>query len=363
MGVGAFKTLDQFGWISTQSPSAQRANVQNAFDSGEPLLMPAGETVQIDSGLVINHPLHLMGHGSDITNTGISASQFECVTSGIDALTILAHNCILKNFGIQIDSIGGRGIVIGDGVHVVFGSRLEGISTSSNFSKGVEILSGQEESFVDCNLSAQDAAISINDQVSADEGDRRIRGGELNAYNYLNGGQGACILLASGGGLICEGGTKFLNAYYHVKVNWLHGGSGGLVIQGCSLENCHGAISIDMDGTQPFTRAVIANNSFGNASVAVVVRNFRSSPWINSLVVANNVIDVGGPYPCMDFGSVGELFVHGNTINGGNIATSGITIRNPATGCIGINTIRNINGPAISRPDGNTAVTQSPFQG
>lgn len=353
--------FDQFAWNATQPDSIQRANVQNAFDSGEPLVMPRGEMVKIDGPLIASHPLHLVGHGADITNSAAALSQFRVGAAGVDMIHVLANNVILERFNLHADAMGGRGIVIGDGVSVSpMGTILNNISTGSNLSKGVEFLSGQEACLMDCWLFAQDAAICMNNRISSDTGDNRVRGGELNAY----GAAGAGLLFKSGGGLIFEGGTKFLDCFNHIKMDWRPGGSGGLTVKGCSLEICRSAISVDIDGIIGFERMVFEGNSWGNAAVAIAVRNFQGVCWLKELVVSNNVVKVFGTQsiPAFDFGSVAMLSFDGNVIDGQNIASAGVIVRKPCTGSIGINTIRNTAGRAIQNEDG-AAVNISPFQG
>lgn len=364
MANGRFRTFDEFGsptWNSTLSPALQRAAVQSAFDSGEPLLMPCGETVDIDGPLIALHSLHLMGHGADITNRAAALSQFRIGAAGIDLIHVLANNVVLERLNLHADAMGGRGIVIGDGVSPdPAGTILNNISTASNLLKGVDLIGGQETSIIDCWLNGQDSAICVNNGFSSDMGDNRIRGGKLNAY----GPQGACLRFLSGGGLTVDGGTKFLNAFNHIKMDWRKGGSAGLTVKGCHFENCTSSISVDIDGNKGFERVIFSGNNWGNSSVAIVVRNFQGVPWLAELVVSDNVVKVFGtaPIPAFDFGSVAQLSFDGNIVNGSGIASAGIIVRKPCTGSIGINTIRNTTGPAIQNVDG-AAVSISPFQG
>jgi len=365
MTNGRFRTFDEFGsppWNSTLSASAQRAAVQSAFDSGEPLLMPNGETVLIDGPLNISNSLHLMGHGCDVT-VGLSArSQFRCPVANTDMIRVLASNVVIEKLHLYADAMGGRGFVIGDGTVNAspYGTILTNVSTGANLSKGVEFLSGQKACLTDCFLDSQDAAISRNNLLGADQGDDRIRGGELNAFAP----HGVCLLFRSGGGLIFEGGTKFLYGYNHIKGDWTKGGSGTLIVKGCSFENCQGPISVDLDGNQPLIRVNFSGNNWGNSSIAFVVRNFQPNAWLRNLIISHNNIDIGAALPAMDIGSAAEVSIEGNVIDGGGVATVGIVLRRPCEGSVGTNTIRNLSpsGQKILNADGAN-VNVAPFQG
>lgn len=362
MSNGQFYTLDQFGWNATQTDAVQRANVLSAFDSGEPLEMPKGEDVRTDQPLISTHPLHLVGHGPDITNTATALSQFRTSVANIDILQILAGNSIVANINFHSDAIGtGRGVVVGDGAtKQPAGVLLDHISTGSNLFQGVAIISGQELTIRDSWLNGQDAAF-CTDNENSDAGDNRIEGGEFNAFGSL----GAGIRMLSGGGLFAGDGLKLLSCYNHIAVAWHKSGSGGLIVSQVSAEGCRSTVSFDIDGSVPFERMEFGGDiSWGNASTCVAVRSSHSVKWLKQLTITNNPMKVMGPpsLSAVDIDYCDELDVHGNNIDGTGHAYCGIIVREHSSGMIGTNTIRNVTMQAIYNLAG-AAVNVAPFQG
>lgn len=330
MSVGKLRTFDEFGWLVSQSASVQRANVQSAFDSGERLLMPVGDTVQIDAPLVFNHPTELSGAGGDITDTATAASQFRCGVSGVQMLQIRSNHVRLSGFNLHADAPNIEGIVIGDGTTTRRGVVLEDMTTAATLTRGVRFLSGANCTIRGGSIMGSDAALMIENQHNADEGDNIVQGAKF----YSPSGIGLKWL--SGGGLYM-GQSKFDGCANHVYVDWSSSGSGGFVAVGNSFETCIG-ISVDLRGEFPFERMMFVGNTWGVPSVAIAARNFCATNWLKQLEISSNTIKVMGRVPALDLGCTDNASVFSNSIDGTGVATAGIITRN-GTGAIGINRI------------------------
>lgn len=353
MASGRERTFDEFAWNSSQTAAVQRANVQSAFNSGEPLRMPLGELVQTDMPLQMNVTTSLIGTGR---------STIQCNDQTADVLQIGASNCLVEGFNITHPGMGsGSGIVIGpnadpsvNGGYCIYVT-LRRMFTTVNNAAGVHVKAAGGFSIEGGNIWGRDA-ILIENIINSDAGDNKIHGVDLNA----DAASGAGIRWLSGGGLgvsLC----KFGQGFNHLKVSWKTGASGGLEMGRNRLEGCTG-ISVDIDGTVPFERMVFDDNNWGVGSCAIVVRNFQASPWLKQLNITDNVVKIGGRTPAFDIGSAAQVLIEGNNIDGTGQATAGIITRSPCTGAIGTNYIRNINGIPIQNWS-STAVNVAPFQG
>jgi hypothetical protein len=356
------QTLASIGWSASLSPADQRQIIQTALNAGPCALeWPCGETVQIDQGLVAPYPVHIAGHGCDITNTASALSQIRTTAPNINILQLLASNSIVENINLHSDAQNttGYGVLIGDGTIQPQGVHLKRVSTCSNVWRGIGIISGQELTVEDCFANAQDAAFCTAN-VNSDSGDNRIEGGEFNAYGSL----GACIRILSGGGLMIGGGAKLLNGWNHIAMAWHQTGSGGLQVgPGVSMENCHSTVSCDIDGSAPFERMIFEGISWGNYSTPIQVRSSHSVKWLKQLIVADNLMKVMGPpnLSAVDLDYCDEVNVRGNNIDGTGQAYTGIITRANCTGRIGENVIRNLTGqyPSVMNQSG-TGVTVAP---
>lgn len=342
MSNGKYRTLDEFGWTSGLTPSSQRVKVQDAFDSGEPLLMPCGEAVSIsDVGLVANHPLHLVGHGADTAAAASCASMFRSNTPGIQFITIkpTAHNSRLSGFHIQADAAGSTGIVLGDGVtDHLRGAVIESVSTNPSLHFGIHVLGAGGFVIDKCWLWGSDSALRLENLYHSDTGDNKITDSDFNA-----GPAGAGIRWTTGGGLYVKG-CKFGAGYNHIYMDW-GASSGNFNLTGCSLETCT-HISVDMRGSSTFKRAQLVGNTWGGVILAVAVRNFSPTNWLEELLIEGNTIDNNSGNPCMDIGCVSNAFITGNTIRSSGGSVAGIMLRN-GNGAVGQNKIIGCASPVV----------------
>lgn len=363
MANGAFHTFDEFSWNSTQSASVQRANAQSALDSGEPLLMPCGETVTIDDvGLTISNPTHLVGHGCDIRNTGNALSQFRTGAANSDILRVLAHNTVLEGFGVHADAAGGRGIVVGDAsTHLPDGVRLTGLSSCTNFAVGCDDISGNELTSFDCHWKANGGGTAYRfNNINPGVGDSRIIAGSM----YAPGGTGLGIL-GGGGGIYLSGGTKFNTCHNHIKMdeNTAPGG-GSFMATGINFEDCESYVSCLFNGSVYFERIGFVGCQWANVSTAV--QTTGAAVWLHKLLLASNIVKVMGP-PLLsgfDIEAADGLMIDGNDIDCTGQAYTGMIVRGLCKGTIGTNLIRNVAAGYL--PIYNLAgpnVTVAPFQG
>lgn len=358
MSDGRPRTLVEFGWNSSQSAATQRANVQSAFDSGEPLFWPAcnpatgADQVVSDGTLVMNYHTKVTGAGPDLVQAETTiASVLKCSTAGIPAIHVRGHNCRISDLDIRPPQPGGIGIQVGDGVTLGYatnGFYAERVSTNWNFARGIYLQAATHCYIVNSFLYGQDAAIYVssnisNDPLSADSGDNFILGNHI--FGAVNG---VGIRWRSSGGLVVTG-NKFLKGTNHINMQWDWGGSGSLVLTGNSLESCSG-ISLDMYGNQPFKRATIVGNNWGGINCAVAVRNYAPYDWLQDLLITGNDFDADvnpNGYPILDIGRTAEALISNNIIRGNGTAQAGIIVRN-GTGAVGPNRIIGCTAPVVN---------------
>lgn len=343
---GAPRTLASFGWNASLTPSAQRAAVQSALSSGEPLLAPTNEVVQTDGPLVMDATTTLLGTG---------ASDFQCNDPSQDVIQVQADKCLIEAINVTHSSLGsGCGISVGpnDGNFCRYVT-LRRIWTSPNNRAGIHAVATGGLSIEGGNIWGRDAILWEN-ILSSDAGDNKIVGTDINADPNV----GAGIRWLSGGGLYV-GLCKFGSGYNHMNIAWNAGASGGLLLEHCSLETCTW-ISIDIDGSVPFERMHISNNTFGVPIVAIAVRNFQASPWIKQLKINDNTVKVlGAAGPAFDIGSCTQALIDGNDIDGTGVCPAGIIVRPQCTNShVGENFIRNCWTPVINQSPTTTVATQ-----
>lgn len=338
---GKERTLDEFGWNSSQSPAAQRANTQAALDSGEPIRLPVGESVTIDEPLVMAHKGgNLVGAGGDITNMATGPSQIRTAVANMPLIRVLGENCYLAGFNLHADALGGAGIVVGDGINDhVRGFVAERISTSFNLLHGIHVKNSGGFVLNKCWLWGSDSALRLENLVSSDTGDNKITNCDFNAL-----GSGAGIRWTSGGGLYVTG-CKFGAGKNHINIDWNRGGSGNFSLIGCSLETCD-HISVDMQGSHDFKRMQIVGNTWGGVIMAIAVRNFSPTNWLKELLISGNTIDNNSGNPCIDVGCTDNAFITGNNIRSSGGAVAGIMLRN-GNGAVGVNKIVGCASPVV----------------
>lgn len=307
MPNGRPRTLDEFSWNSTQTPATQRAAVQSAFDSGEPLFWPVGisDTVSTDGPVNLKWGQKVYGGGA--------FSRWRTADVTQDALHILCDKSVVEDIHFVKDGHGaGRAIVIGpnqQNYHAIY-NQLRGIHTSLLFRHGVAFKACGGTQIFGGQIAGNEAGLHLENEISADAGDNHVFGTHFNS-----GPDGPNIEGVSGGGL-------YLNAIKggagknHIRWRWTGGGSGNLVVNGGALETCN-EISIDIDCPTPFERLAIGNVSFGVPSVAIAVRNFQSIAETRQLAITGNVISTfANPHPIIDIGSCDGFIVQGNTLRG-----------------------------------------------
>lgn len=334
MSNGHFRTFDEF-----TSP-------QSACDSGEPLLMPCGTPIDLSVPLVANHPLHLVGHGADTQVAGSAASMFTTSVANMPMLVLnpTAHNSRISGIAFQASATGGTGIVLGDGTtDHLRGVILDGISTNPNLFFGIHVLAAGGFVIDKCWLWGNDAALRLENRMSADTGDNKITDTDFNAA----GATGCGLKWTSGGGLYMKG-NKFNTAATHIYMDWSLAASGGLVAVGNSFESCSG-ISVDLRGEFGFERMMFTGNTWGGIpSVAIASRNFCSSNWLKDLSIVGNTFSAWGASPILDMGCTDNAWIATNVFRGNNIATPSVMIRN-GTGAVGTNRHYQVS-QAVSQP-------------
>lgn len=307
MPNGRPRTLDEFAWNATQTPAVQRAAVQSAFDSGEPLFWPVGasDTVSTDGPVELKWGQKVYGGGA--------FSRWRTADVTQDALHILCDKSVVEDINFVKDGHGaGRAIVIGpnqQNYHAIY-NQLRGIHTSLFFRHGVAFRACGGTQIFGGQIAGNEAGLHLQNEISADAGDNHVFGTHFNA-----GPDGANIKGVTGGGLYLNG-IKGGAGKNHILWHWTGGGSGNLVVTGGALETCDG-ISVDIDCPTPFERIAITGVSFGVPSVAIAVRNFQSIAETRQLAITGNVISTfANPHPIIDIGSVDGFIVQGNSLRG-----------------------------------------------
>lgn len=359
MSSGREYTLCDFGWNATQASAVQAVKVQSALDSGEPLVMPVGETVHIDQPLFMEHCPSLRGYGGDLTNQCLGASQFQCDEPAVDILTIKKNHAHVSGIGFHGTGdrylAGGRGIVVGDGLSHVVGVVIERVTTNRRHAHGIHVRSAGGLVVDRCWLWGHYSALKMQNVVGADTGDNKITNCDFNADMEI----GAGIRWTSGGGLYIHG-SKFNMGFNHLRMDWSEGSSGNFALIGSSLETC-ASISVDIRGSHIFKRAQFVGNTWGINSAAIAVRNYNATPgdagtpWLEDLNISGNTIHTGGAggpttyAPAIDLGCVKRALVQGNNIFGHGTASQGIILRQQAVdSAIGPNLIRGCTTPVVN---------------
>ena len=325
-------SLKDFGWNQTLPASEQVIAVQSALDSGEPLTFKG--TITIDAPLVMEHCPSLRGFGGDLTNRALGVSQIRTGEPDIPMLTMLKSHAVVQGFGFHGDGPPGvrSGLVVGNGVDYTYAPVIDRITTNFGLHHGIHVKGVGGMVLSNSWLWGSNDAAFIENLIQVDAGDNKVTNCDFNA---LSGGAG--LRWHSGGGLYILG-CKFVNGTNHINMSWKSGGSGNFTLVGCSLEGGE-HISVDIDGNQTFRRAQFTGNTWGGVLMAVAVRNFHSSAWLEQLVITGNTARVLGNNPVFDLGCVAEGVVSGNAIHGNGIASTGIHTRNPSSGTIGKNCI------------------------
>lgn len=349
MANGHYRTFDEFGWNASQSAPVQRANVQSALDSGEPLLRPVGETVLLDGPLVMTAPTTMIGQSTSIFNAA-DITQ--------DILRIEADRAIVDGGQFFRNQYGaGKGIVVGpNGGTFCKWVRVRNTHTHINNSVGLHVKATGDLQVSQNNIAGYDSGVLWENILNSDAGDNKFFANDINA----NSTDGVGFRHRSGGGLYATL-NKFGAGKNHVKYEWYYGSSGIAHWVNNGFETCTG-ISFDMDGTVPFVDMKIALNRFAVPSCAIVVRNFQSAPWLTDLDVSTNQIYAGAPSgsPCIDLGSVSVATLNANIIRGGGVAQCGIYVRPQATD-IGVGCTNKIRGCVTPVINGGASTTIQPM--
>jgi hypothetical protein len=87
--VSRYYTFDEFGWSAGLSPASQRSAVQSALDSGERLLAPVHDPVEIDdTPLDMNVTTTLIGNGN---------SKIRCAAPQTPILRVQSEHTTVEN--------------------------------------------------------------------------------------------------------------------------------------------------------------------------------------------------------------------------------------------------------------------------
>lgn len=329
---GLPRTLASFGWNATQTPAAQRAAVQTAFDSGEPLFWPVGtsDTVSTDGPAELKWGQKISGGGA--------FSRWRTADITQDALHILCDKGPVEDIHFVKDSAGpGCAIVIGpnqQNYHAIY-NQLRGVHTSLGFRRGVAFKACGGTQIFGGQLAGHEAGLFGENTISADAGDHEVFGTHFNA-----GPEGAGIKVVSGGGL-------YLNAIkggagkHHIKWDWHGGGSGNLVVTGGALETCDD-ISVDLNISTGFERVIFDSVSWGVPSVAVAVRNFYPTGTLKQLTMTGcGISSFAGSNPIVDIGCVDGFMIANNSFRGGGSNQCAVIARPQASnGIIGPNIVQ-----------------------
>jgi hypothetical protein len=355
--VGTPVTVDMFGWNSSLTDSYQRVAVQAAFDSGQPVNLPTGQTILTDGSLVVNYPTTIAGTGSSI---------IQCQDPNADVVQIKSNYVTLDRFGMDHGGFSagdtGNGVMVGPQAPGVTGAVymavLKDLYTTYNHQFGFNITGASNLKVQGGNICGTNAAMCLNDQCQVDQGDNIFQPTWLNADPNI----GVGFLILCGGGTYLSG-CKFGPAFNHIKMNWTRGGSAGLVVTNCGFEDCTN-VSIVLDGTQPYQRIAIVGNNFGVPNTAVAAL-FDNPPWLRNLIICDNVVQIAGGanVPAFDIGSVEMGLAIGNSIDGGGSATNGFVLRTGTSNFyVGPNLIRFLEaaGNPIYDGSGNSNPIFSP---
>ncbi len=338
--------LSAFGWLSSQSASVQRAALQSALDSGEPIEWIG--TVLVDAPLLLRYCPSLTGYGGDVTCGATAASQLRCAEPNVDVLLLTKSNAILADFNVHGDGQRmngtGRGIVIGEGcTDHVRGVTLDRVTVNSFHRLGMHFVATAGTVLDRCNVLGRQAAIQVENVLDADCGDNFISNCTLGADPT----QGACLRWYSGGGLYLTS-VKMLQSFNHIRVD-CQGSSGNLSVTGGSLESCS-QISVLMTGSVPFTRMQFTGVTWGVSSACLVVGNASPMQWLDNLNVSGCTLSGGADgSPLIDLGHVRHAVIMGNELNGNGLASCGVMVRAECTDSrIGPNGIWGCGTPVVS---------------
>lgn len=347
MANGRLRTLDEFGspaWNSSLSPSAQRAAIQSALDSGEPLRAPC-----MTDAVTTDGPCYM-----DFSNslTGVGTSVWTCADKDQDCLVIRSSYATVERIQFDHASLGaGRGVVVGPtptndyAIYVT----LRDIHTTANNKFGVDLVGAGGSCVMGGSLYGDLASWHLGNVlggVNHDAGDHKVIGTDTNANNSY----GACYFIESGGGIYI-GQPKAVQGQNHIKL-YPTGSSGNLTVSGGSFEG-NTSISVDINCQTVWERVALTGVSIGVAGVAVAARNVTGTlgaggvPNLMDLAITGCVTHtVGNAGPVYDIGSVRGFSVIGGSINGNGTAQCGVYARPqssngsvlvPVRGCVSPN--------------------------
>jgi hypothetical protein len=319
--VSRYYTFDEFGWSAGLSPASQRSAVQSALDSGERLLAPVHDPVEIDdTPLDMNVTTTLIGNGN---------SKIRCAAPQTPILRVQSEHTTVENVQLIGTNTArtAAAIIVGpqNGDHARY-CTIDRVWTYGTHGIGIQVKATGGLTIKGGMVEGTSCGIRWENTVSCDTGDNKIIGVDINAGN--TGGAG--LWWTSGGGLYVQQ-CKFVQGINHVRINNSTGSTGSLMFTGNSFEG-NTPISVDMVGNTWFNRMHFVGNSFGVLGAAIVVRNYVTSgnthPWLGGLLIQGNTIQAGqNGAPCMDIGCAKEPLIGANHIQGNGTAAAAIIVR------------------------------------
>lgn len=330
MADGQERTFGEFGWNASQTAAVQRAKVQDALDSGEPLRAPVdtSDIVKTDEPLEMKYTTSLVGN---------NASYFHSDDPDADILWLRCEHPRVQD--IQFTGSGqrnGSAIRVGPQVNNDFVryALLENLHTDYSHRYGVLASKFGGLSIEKGGYAGREAGIRWENEA-VDTGDSRIVGADINASN--SGGYG--LDWVSGGGLYITQ-NKFNQGYGHIRVTNMLGQTGSINIHDNSFEG-NVNIAIDFSGNQLLKRVMVVDNNFGVLGCAVAVRNFNPAggapvPWLEGLIISDNLVEGGfNGAPLMDIGCASNPVIKLARMQGqGNPTPNGIIVRPQCSGGI-----------------------------
>lgn len=359
--AGTIATLQDFGVTDFSGATDYTAQVQNAVDNCNGVLLWNAGIVKINGTVTITKPCRILGPGIAQWRSTDGAVRITSSNPTNTKFKIMASNVHLDGLHFSGTSAryssGGKAIVVGDvaapgafGDGTITGCSFSRISTASE-GVGIHFVRASNWVMDRCDIQGYDAVIVEN--TVADKGDSAISHCDFAADPIA----GKCITQTSSGGLRISN-SKFLTCQDSIYIPWTRGLSGGPIITGCSFENMtRRALFVVGNPAIPMHGLTIANNWINGGVDSIFIDD--SARVSRALISGNNIVG-GSTSIGINLGAnMTDFLVNANTMDGNGQPTSyGIFVRSGASGRIGPNYIHGYTTPIYNASASTIVSTQ-----
>lgn len=338
------------------------AAMQSAHNSGNVIYYPAGIYLFSKLATPINYG-GIIGDGPTMTilkSIDVSSDDLFIFDGRWENYFPNKDNSafIFKNFSVTADITKSGGACIKVTAPIAGTQRENQWTVFDNvmcrdFYTGIHFESASFWKVIACNfVSYAKAGILVENLYNSDSGDGSITNCIFET-NATSAGSAGVLQYSSGGVKIT--GCKFLGATYGYRMEWNGTNSSNLQISNSSFELMqYAAISfLRASGSATFKLITITGNEIALTTAGIIS---DSNTWLSQITVVGNVIETWGNYStsteAIGFNNLDNFIISNNNLdglNGGSLASVGISLVNPTNGQIGLNNYTGFD----------TAITQS----